>query len=57
LHALARVVAPTVFNLIYALTVGKFTQTVFVCLAATFGVAFILSWFVKPHGKSPRLEH
>ena len=50
LHSSARVVAPTVFNLIYAKTVGKFTQTVFVCLAATFGLAFILSWFIKPHG-------
>lgn len=50
LHSSARVVAPTIFNLIYAQTVGKFTQTVFVCLAATFGVAFILSWFVRPHG-------
>ena len=50
LHASARVVGPTVFNLIYAQTVGKFTQTVFVCLAATFGVAFILSWFIRPHG-------
>ena len=51
LHASARVVAPTVFNLIYAQTVGKFTQTVFVCLAAMFGVAFLLSWFIRPHGK------
>ena len=50
LHAVARVVAPTIFNLVYAKTVGKFTQTVFVCLAATFGVAFTLSWFVRPHG-------
>ena len=50
LHAVARVVAPTIFNLVYARTVGKFTQTVFVCLAATFGVAFTLSWFVRPHG-------
>lgn len=50
LHALSRVVAPTIFNLIYALTVGKFTQTVFVCLAAAFGVAFIMSWFIRPHG-------
>ncbi|KAI9810136.1 MAG: hypothetical protein M1827_006662 [Pycnora praestabilis] len=49
LHALARVVAPTFFNLLYSLTVGKFTQTVFVCLAATFGVAFVLSWFIRPH--------
>ena len=51
LHALARVVAPTIFNAIYSKTVGKFTQTVFVCLTATFGVAFLLSWFVRPHGK------
>lgn len=51
LHALARVVAPTLFNLIYSVTVSKFRQTVFVCLAATFGVAFIISWFIKPHSK------
>ena len=50
LHASARVVAPTIFNLIYAQTVGKFTQAVFVCLGATFGLAFILSWFIRPHG-------
>jgi hypothetical protein len=51
LHALARVVAPTIFNGIYAATVGSFTQTVFVCLTATFGMAFIISWAIKPHGK------
>ena len=50
LHASARVVGPTIFNLIYAETVGKFTQTVFVSLAVTFGVAFMLSWFIRPHG-------
>ncbi|MCJ1320493.1 hypothetical protein MMC15_005833 [Xylographa vitiligo] len=50
LHALARVVAPTVFNRIYAITVVRgFPQAVFVCLAATFGVAFVLSWFIRPH--------
>lgn len=53
LHALARVVAPVIFNLIYAATVGKFTPTVFVCLTATFGLAFTLSWFIKPGGESP----
>ena len=52
LHALARVVAPTIFNLIYAKTVGKFTQTVFVCLASVFVLAEGLSWFLKPRGKS-----
>lgn len=54
LHALARVVAPTVFNAIYSSTVGKFTQTVFVCLTATFGVGFAVSWFIRPHGKFTR---
>lgn len=53
LHALARVVSPVIFSLIYSVTVGKFTQAVFVCLAATWGLAFFLSWFVKPHGMSP----
>ena len=51
LHASARVVAPIVFNLIYAKTVGGFTQTVFVCLAATFGLASLFSWFIRPHGE------
>lgn len=51
LHALARVVAPTIFNGIYAATVGNFTQTVFVCLTATFGTAFVISWVIRPHGK------
>ncbi|KAL9130301.1 MAG: hypothetical protein Q9217_001476 [Psora testacea] len=49
LHASARVIAPTIFNLLYAQTVGKFTQTVFVCLAATFGLAFGFAWCVRPH--------
>lgn len=60
LHALARVIAPTVFSAIYAATVGKFTQTVFVCLTATFGLAFVISWFIRPHGKAlhiSRLRH
>ena len=52
LHALARVVAPTIFNAIYSTTVGNFTQTVFVVLTSIFFVAFVLSWFVKPHSKS-----
>ncbi|KAL8733215.1 MAG: hypothetical protein Q9166_002232 [cf. Caloplaca sp. 2 TL-2023] len=52
LHALARVAGPLIFNSIYSATVGKFTQTVFVCLGSTFFVAFVLSWFIRPHGKS-----
>ncbi|KAJ5619192.1 hypothetical protein N7510_003176 [Penicillium lagena] len=49
LHALARVVAPTVFNLIYSLTVATFPQTVFICLASVFVVALGLSFLIRPH--------
>ncbi|KZN91041.1 putative membrane protein [Penicillium chrysogenum] len=49
LHALARVVAPTIFNLIYSLTVATLPQTVFVALAAVFGVAFLMSLLIKSH--------
>lgn len=52
LHALSRVVAPTIFNLIYSQTVGIFPQTVFVCLASVFILASIMSWFLKPNGRS-----
>ena len=48
LHALARVIAPTIFNLIFSATVGKFSQAVFVCLASVFVVAELFSWFLKP---------
>lgn len=51
LHAVARVVGPVIFNGIFSATVYTFRQTVFVSLAATFGVAFVCSWFIKPHGE------
>lgn len=51
LHAAARIVAPLIFNMIYAKTVGKFTQLVFVTLSATFGLAFVFAWFIRPHGE------
>jgi len=63
LHALARVVCPTIFSLLYASTVSTFPQTVFIVLSSCFGVAFIVSWFVKPHvyldehGTSPSAVH
>jgi MFS family permease len=53
LHALARIVCPLVFNLIYAATVGTFPQAVFVVLTGCFGVAFLCSWFIRPHGMLP----
>ena len=52
LHALARVIAPTIFSAIYAATVKKFPQTVFVCLASTFGLAFFITWGLRSNGKS-----
>jgi MFS family permease len=52
-HALSRVVCPLAFSLIYAATVGKFTQTVFVVLSACFGVAFVASLFIKPYSELP----
>lgn len=48
LHSLARVVTPTIFNLIYAYTVGTFPQTVFVCFGATFALGLACSVFLQP---------
>lgn len=48
LHSLCRVVAPTGFNLVYALTVGTQPTMVFVVLASTFSIAFICSWWIRP---------
>ncbi|KAA8909772.1 major facilitator superfamily domain-containing protein [Sphaerosporella brunnea] len=47
LHSIARVVSPTIFNLVYAATVGSVPQTVFICLASAFSGAFVCSWFIK----------
>jgi len=56
LHAMARVAAPVVFNSIYAATVGKFDQTVFIILTSLFGVAWIISWLVRPGVRLPEVE-
>lgn len=47
LHALARVVAPVIFSLIYSRTVATYAGFVFVCLASVFVVVFIMSLFLK----------
>ena len=52
LHALARVVCPAVFNLIYAETVKTYPQAVFVVLSGGFGVGFFVSWFIRPNSES-----
>jgi len=51
LHALGRAIGPLVFTGIYAATVGVFPQAYFVVLAACFGLAWTVSWFVKPGGE------
>lgn len=48
LHALARVVGPVAFNLIYQRTVATFSGFVFLCLGSIFVIVFIMSWFIKP---------
>lgn len=48
LHALARVVSPLVFNLIYSFSIKRdMGNVVFWCLAATFGVSWAFSWGVR----------
>jgi sugar phosphate permease len=49
-HAIGRVVGPSMFMGIYALTVGFFPQAYFIALTAMFGVAFGFSWFIKAGG-------
>ncbi|ESZ99542.1 hypothetical protein SBOR_0107 [Sclerotinia borealis F-4128] len=49
LHALARVICPTIFNLIYAQTVATYPQAVFLVLTACFVLAFNFSWFIRPN--------
>jgi hypothetical protein len=57
LHAFARVASPTIFNELYARTVGHFDQAVFVVLTALFGVAWFVSWLIRPGGKSSHFRH
>lgn len=48
LHALARVIAPVVFNGISSATVKIYPQAVFIVLTSIFGVAFLMSLFLRP---------
>ncbi|KAI0446773.1 MFS general substrate transporter [Xylaria telfairii] len=49
LHAVSRVIAPIIFDGIYAGTIDKFPQAFVVVLASLFGLSFIASLFVRPH--------
>jgi len=50
LHAIARVIGPTLFMGIYAATVGTLPQAYFFILTLMFGVAWGISWLVRPGG-------
>lgn len=52
LHALARIVAPVIFNGLYAATVKTFPQAVFVVIGGLFTVVLVLSAMIRPHGAS-----
>ena len=47
LHALSRIAAPAVLNLVYSLTIGKASSAVFWCLAAIFGGAWAAAWGIR----------
>lgn len=47
LHALSRIAAPAVLNLVYSLTIGKASSAVFWCLAAVFGGAWAAAWGIR----------
>lgn len=49
LHAIARVVTPSVFNLLYARTVRYAPQTVFVCFAAMFFLGNLAALGIRKH--------
>jgi hypothetical protein len=53
MQAIARIIAPFIFNGIYAKTVGTFPQAFFVFMAALFGIALLVSFLVRPHGMCP----
>jgi len=56
LHCIARVVGPTVFSYLYALTAKSFPQAVFVALGSLFCLAFLCAWFIVPGGKFSSLS-
>ncbi|KAG7287911.1 hypothetical protein NEMBOFW57_007429 [Staphylotrichum longicolle] len=49
LHSLARILAPIIFNQLYAATVETFPQAFMVLLAVLFGITLAASFLLKPH--------
>ncbi|KAK3307059.1 major facilitator superfamily domain-containing protein [Chaetomium strumarium] len=50
LHSFARIIAPILFNQLYAATVESFPQAIFVLLASAYALALAASFFLKAHG-------
>ena len=48
LHALSRIAAPALLHLVYSLTIGTASASVFWCLTATFGLALAGSFWIRP---------
>lgn len=49
LHSLAGILCPTITSVIYAKTVHKFPQTIFVFLSLGFVAAFVMACAIRPH--------
>ncbi|KAK6540879.1 hypothetical protein TWF694_008262 [Orbilia ellipsospora] len=49
LHALGRVIGPTIFNSIYSATADSYPQAVFIVLVGVFVVTWIASCFITPY--------
>ncbi|CAK7565391.1 MAG: hypothetical protein SEPTF4163_003307 [Sporothrix epigloea] len=49
LHAVSRILAPLVFNGLYAATIGTYPQAIFVLVASMTFVVFFLTFLVRPH--------
>ncbi|SPQ23588.1 af843f2c-b21c-4fb6-977d-4ee08a5b32c8 [Thermothielavioides terrestris] len=49
LHSLARILAPIIFNELYAATVESFPQAFFVLLSALLALTVVASFFLTPH--------
>jgi MFS family permease len=56
LHALSRVVAPLIFNGIYALTVERFPQAIFVTMTSLFALVLAASFLLRPNSKLQTLS-
>lgn len=51
LHALSRIIAPVIFNGLYAATVKTFPQAVFVAITGMFFAVLVCSLLVRPHSE------